>query len=116
MTDWTDQKLRRISQARQGRRSQARPVGDFLARYVNQKVVQQQGRLARLQEAWIQLLPVELSEHCRPRSLRAGRLYVEADDASTIFELDQMLKEGLLEQLRESCPRIAISQVKLVRG
>ena len=73
----------------------------------------QQLRLARIAEQWDQLLPAELSSHCRITELSAGRLTVQADLPVYRHEL-QMCGAELLNQLRLKCPRAKIKEIKFV--
>jgi predicted nucleic acid-binding Zn ribbon protein len=64
-----------------------------------------------LGEAWAQLLPPELAQHCRVIDLSAGLLTVEADSPSYMYEL-RISSHGLLECLRKSCPAAKVRAIK----
>ena len=108
----------RLKQAwRTGQRTQwAKPLGRFVEQFVKKQVVPRQRKMLRLGSAWQELLPDELVEHSCLASLRGGRLRVLVDDAAHLHELDMLLREGLLEQLRNACPSVAVREVKLSRG
>lgn len=115
MSLWDNKKLQQVCQAR-SRPQRVKPLGELLDKFLRQAVIPRQKKLSRLGRAWQELLPPELGEHSCPESLHSSRLRILVDDAASMYELELLLKEGLLEQLRTCCPRMSISQVKLVRG
>lgn len=90
----------------------AQPVGRFFRRYV----VTRRRQLATLGAAWQALLPAELVEHSCLEGFSRGQLKVLVDSASHLAELDALLREGLVEELRQQCPRVSLAGVKLSRG
>ena len=115
MADWPEEKLQRIHQARQRGRP-ARALGMYIGPIVERLVVPRQKKLAKLFEAWQKLLPEELLIHSRLAEMRRGQLRVLVDDSASLYELNLMAGQGLLDQLRELCPSVKVSQIKFVRG
>ena len=115
MYRWTDEKLRNIFHNRQ-RFQRNKSVGQWIDGLIENVVQPKQTKLMRIQYAWRDLLPEELSEHSRPDSLRGGRLRVKVDSSAHQQELHWILQEDLVKQLRSKCPGITINDIKLVRG
>jgi len=87
-------------------------VGNFM----KHQVYKRQKKLTALAHAWTHLLPDELIKHCCLESFRGGTLTVLVDGAGYLSELDLMIREGLLDQLRQLCPTLPLSRIKLKRG
>ncbi len=66
-----------------------------------------------LSEVWAQLLPTELEQHCRVIDLSAGRLTVEADSPSYLYEL-RLSNRQLVEHLRQNCPAAKVRTLRVV--
>lgn len=75
-----------------------------------------QRRLSKLAQAWLELLPDELIAHSCLEGYRGGTLRVKVDSAVHLAEINLLLREGLLEHLRELCPRVPLTRIKLIRG
>ena len=80
------------------------------------KVFPRQKKFSGLSQAWEELLPTELVEHCCLDSLQAGKLKVLVDSSSHLFEMNLLVKEGLVDHLRQKCPQSGLSEINLVRG
>ena len=115
MTDWGQEKLRRIREARQKKPS-FRLLGTFVDNILERLVYPQQEKLSRLQSAWRELLPDELQAHSRPERLHRGQLQVLVDNAASLYEIKLLVDQGLAEQLQRLCPTIKLSRIKIVRG
>jgi hypothetical protein len=57
-------------------------------------------RLGSLIELWSELVPPHLASHTSIAGLRGGILHVRAESAPVAFEIDRLLREGLLAELR----------------
>lgn len=84
--------------------------------FMRQAVIPRQKKLAQLARGWVELLPEELVEHSCLEDYRAGRLRVLVDSAPHLAELDMLVRERLLDQLRQVCPGVPLWQIRLVRG
>lgn len=115
MTIWDNKKLRLISRQRRTRR-QARPLNEILRKFLNRKFLSRQRNLFKLGQAWRELLPPGLVRHSCLESLHGGNLRVLVDDAASMYELQLLDQEELLEQLRQFCSGTAITQIKYIRG
>ena len=114
MSTWDKHTLNRVTESRRTRQT-AKPLANLLDKFVRREVAPRQKKLGRLGQAWRELLPEELLKHTCLENLYRGTLRVLVDDASSLFELNQ-IKEELLDQLREFCPNVAPDQIRFVRG
>jgi hypothetical protein len=60
-------------------------------------------QLTQIMEAWDNEVPQQLSQNAIPTSLRAGVLEVSVRDSSTSYQLNQLIRAGLLCKLQEQC-------------
>lgn len=109
-----DGRLRSVIKWRM-RPDRAEKLGDTLSRFMKGRVLPQQARFGPVVELWEQLLPVELSQHCKIADISGGQLKVRVDSSSYMYEL-QLCSSELLENLQRLCPRARIKQIKLVVG
>ena len=63
-------------------------------------------------EHWHSLLPEEVAGRTSIEGVRGGTIHVRADSAAVSFELDRLLREGLLASLRSACS-ITVANVKV---
>ena len=90
-------------------------LGDVLSELMENRVSPQQIRFGLIAEAWSQLLPTELCQHCKIVDISSGRLKVLADSSSYMYEL-QLLSCELLKELARRCPRARIKEIKFAVG
>lgn len=57
-------------------------------------------KLGNVIDAWNRLVPDPIAAHSRITALRGGILQVSVDSAAISYELDRLLREGLLDGLR----------------
>ncbi len=107
--------MRQLWQLRQ-LRPPAKPLKNTVDNFMRLVVRPRQRKLSKLAQAWSELLPDELIKHSCLEGYRAGTLRVLVDSAVHLAEMNLLLREGLEEQLRELCPRVSLTRVKLVRG
>jgi hypothetical protein len=69
-------------------------------------------RLGELIELWDALVPAEIADHTRLTALRGGVLHVAVDSSAIAYELDRLLREGLLVTLRQRHRR-TLARVKV---
>ncbi len=63
-------------------------------------------------EHWQTMLPGELVARPSIEGVRGGTIHVRADSAAVSFELDRLLRGGLLTSLRSACS-ITVADVKV---
>ena len=98
------------------RRSQPAPLAEALAEIMQLPKTGLSSRheaASRLNEAWSQLLPVEMIKRCRIADLAAGVLTVEVDSPSYMYEL-RISSHQLVEHLQRECPEAKLRAMKIV--
>lgn len=90
-------------------------LGDVVAELVDKRISPQQEKFGAVAEAWDQLLPAELSEHCKLSDVSGGQLKVKADSPVYVHEL-RLCSEELLEQVQQLCPRARIKGIRISIG
>ncbi len=60
-------------------------------------------QLSQIMETWDNLVPQNLANNATPISLRAGVLEVSVTDSSTSYQLNQLVRAGLLIKLQQQC-------------
>ncbi|MFH1371140.1 MAG: DUF721 domain-containing protein [Planctomycetota bacterium] len=98
------------------RRRQPALLADALANMMgagHAGIAQRCEAAGRIAEAWEQLLPAGLAEHCRVIDLSAGCLTVEADSPSYLYEL-RISSHQIVEHLRGACPAAKVRAIKIV--
>ena len=68
---------------------------------------------AKIVDAWQELLPEEMADHCNIKKIEAGVIEVEVDSGPYLHEMRLMSNE-LIEHLRDICGRGKIKRIKLV--
>lgn len=115
MADGNEQ-LRNIAK-RQAKKESFRLVrlGDALSGLMEDWIGPQQSRFGAIAEVWSQLLPAELSQHCRIADISGGRLKVLVDSPSYLYEL-RLCTSELLSELQRQCPKVRIKKIKFTVG
>jgi hypothetical protein len=115
MRFWDKSQLMQIWRQRQ-RRERSAPLKESVGRFMKKVVYPRQRKLSVIGEAWREALPAELVEHSCLEDLRGGRLTVLVDSAPHLYELRLLIQQGLVDQLREACPKGGVSEIILRRG
>jgi hypothetical protein len=68
---------------------------------------------AKIVDAWQELLPDEMMEHCSISKIKNGVIEVEVDSGAYMHEMRLMSGE-LVEHLRDICGQGKIKKIKLV--
>ncbi len=98
------------------RRSKPAPLAEALAQIMQPPKTGLSSRYeaaSRLNEAWSQLLPVEMIRRCRIADLAGGILTVEVDSPSYMYEL-RISSQQIVEHLKEQCPEAKLRAMKIV--
>jgi len=90
-------------------------LGDVLSGLMESRISPQQERFGLIAEAWGQLLPAELCQHCKIAGVSNGRLKVRVDSSSYMYEM-QLLSSELLKKLASQCPQAGIREIKFAVG
>jgi hypothetical protein len=98
---------------RGGRREAAVSLGEVARQLMAEQISPRQARLSEVADLWGRLLPSSLHEHCEIVDISSGRLKVEVDSPSYVYEL-QLCSEELLEELQRQCPGARVTRIKFV--
>ncbi|HRP62429.1 MAG TPA: DUF721 domain-containing protein [Phycisphaerales bacterium] len=92
-----------IEQLREHRaRPQRETTMDGVIRSIADSARRTHKKLGSMIELWEQLVPAEIASHTAVVGLTRGVLHVHVDSASTAYQLDRLLREGLETQLRDT--------------
>ena len=97
------------------RRPGAYNLGSLVGEYIKHRVLPLEGRGALAADAWSDLVPATLREHCTLDGISAGRLKVMVDSPVYLYQIKLCSRE-LLEQLQRQCPRAQIKNIEFVVG
>ena len=89
-------------------------IADVLSDYAMRLAPIQQ-RCDSLSDAWEQILPAPLREHCRIVAITSGCLKVATDSPSYMYEL-QLCKIELLKELQRLCPGAVVRRLQFTMG
>jgi hypothetical protein len=87
----------------------------MLEQIMAERIAPQQARFGGVGEAWSEIVPQELFEHCEIVDLTGGELKVKVDSPAYMYEL-QLCSSELLEELRRQCPRARLKGIKFIAG
>lgn len=60
-------------------------------------------QLVQITEAWEEFVPMRLHHAAVPIALRGGVLEVSVDGSPTAFQVNRLIRSGLLRQLQKRC-------------
>lgn len=73
-------------------------------------------KLSAIAECWSQVIPESFQDHCSLESFSAGTLKVIVDSSSHLYELNQLLKAGIQQQLMLACKSSGLRKITLKLG
>ena len=85
----------------------------FLKDQFKREVARPHQQLKQLIVLWESLLPPALVSRTRLDSLSRGVLKISVDDSATLYELDQLLRSGLQQQLISASRKSPLHRVQL---
>ncbi len=88
----------------------------FLSDTFKREVAKPFKQLEELAELWVELVPTHLAQHTRLEGLQRGVLRVVVDSAARHYELDRLLRGGLMRELTRRHKSAALRQVKVRVG
>jgi hypothetical protein len=109
------EQLRTVVKWRANRAKTAVSLGDVLGELMKCRIWPQQTRFRLITEAFSQMLPTELYQHCTIVDISQGRIKVIADSSSYVYEL-QLLSGELVKELARQCPQARIKEIKFSVG
>lgn len=90
-------------------------LGDVLQEVLTEQISPLQARFGDLADAWGEIVPGELYEHCEIIDARGGELKVCVDSPAYMYEL-RLCSSELLEELQRQCPQARLKRIKFVVG
>ena len=90
-------------------------IADVLGEYAR-KLEPIQKRCMSVGDAWEQILPPTLRDHCRIVALTGGCLKVAVDDSSSYMCELQWCRVELLKELQRLCPGAAVRRLQFTVG
>lgn len=90
-------------------------LGEIARQVMSDRITPQQARFGGVADAWSEVVPQGLYEHCEIVDLTGGELKVKVDSSAYMYEL-QLCGSELLEELRRQCPRARLKEIKFVAG
>ena len=97
------------------RKDRTAPLSSILERLVEKRFSKRQDKFGKVMEVWREILPDQLYQHCKIKSVENGVLKVKVDSPVYANEL-KWAADGLIEQLKEKCPKARIRQIKCSPG
>ena len=90
-------------------------LGQAVQQLMTEQISPRQARFDAVTEAWRQVLPAELCQHCEVTDISGGQLKVQVDSPSYKYEL-QLCSPELLKELQRQCPKARLTKIKFVVG
>jgi len=94
----------------------AAALGPELVNFFKQSIDKRHTKLSKIAEAWTNLVPALLCEHCALESYTRGTLTVMVDTSSHLYEIKQVLLAGLEKQLLFACKGAGLRKITLRPG
>jgi hypothetical protein len=86
-------------------------LGRVAQQLLAEQIAPQQAKFSQIDDAWRDLLPAELQQHCEIVGISGGQLDVQVDSPSYVYEL-QLCSSELLSELQRHCPRVRLTRIK----
>jgi len=90
-------------------------LGDTINELMENQISPRHARFGSVAQLWDQLLPAELSQHCRLADISAGQLKVLVDSPAYLHEL-RLCSSELIRELQRQCPRARIKKIRFAIG
>lgn len=110
-----ESQLRNVWQNRQ-RRSRIAALGQPLTHLMKNQLARRVRQVGQLSVAWDECVPDSIREHTALLGFRVGTLTVAVDSAAHRYQLQALLRNGLLDALGERFGAGALTRVRLVPG
>ena len=107
------EQLRNITKWRTRQPKQAAKLGNVINKLLENKISPLQAKFELIIELWNQLLPEELSQHCRITGISGGQLKVLVDSPSFASQL-RWYSASLLEEIKHQCPQARIKNIQCI--
>ncbi len=104
----------RLREGRPVKRDRTTHLGAFLNEEFKRTCTKPYRKLGKLAEIWQEIVPGDLLEHTALVSFQRGILTVAVDSSSRLYQLDRLLAERLLAELRSRFKSTALRKVKTI--
>jgi hypothetical protein len=111
-----DVKLQRIARVKQSAPKTTASLGAEMVGFFKNSVQKRHTKLGHIAEAWSQLVPELLNDHCSLESFSRGTLVVIVDSSSHLYQLKTLLLAGLDRQLLLACAASGLRKITLKSG
>jgi len=108
--------LRRLHSAKQGAAAATAALGAEVVQFFKKSVDKRQRKFGKIARCWEKLVPETLQEHCCLESLHRECLTVIVDSSAHLYELKQLLLDGLEAQLKLACQSTGLRKISLKPG
>jgi hypothetical protein len=108
--------LKRLARVKSGPPKSTELLGPQMIEFFKRSVQKRQGKMTRIAEAWLALVPPMLNDHCAIESFTRGSLTVLVDTSSHLYEIKQLLLAGLQRQLLLACKSTGLRKIMLKPG
>lgn len=90
-------------------------LADSIQQLMQQRIQPARRAFVDVTECWDNLLPDELAKHCRIVQISNGRLKVQADSPSYLYEL-KLSGPEILESMQNCCQGARIKKIDFIVG
>lgn len=108
--------LKRLAQVKQTKRKDSSPLGPDLLTFFKNNVQKRQTKFGKIADCWSHLVPEFLDRHCALDTFHRGHLTVIVDSSSHLYELHQLLRAGLEQQLLLACRSAGLRKISVKPG
>ena len=111
-----ESQLRRLHSAKKAARPATQKLGLEVVNFFKHSVQKRQTKFGRIAQCWQAVVPEALQQHCSLESLHRGSLTVIVDSSAHLYELKQLLLDGLENQLKLACQSTGLRKISLKPG
>ena len=108
--------LKRLATFKQTKRKETAQLGPDLLSFFKNNVAKRQTKFGQIADAWSHLIPQLLDNHCALESFNRGHLTVIVDSSPHLYELHELLRAGLEQQLLLACKSTGLRKITLKPG
>jgi len=111
-----ESQLRRLHSCKRGAPAAMPLLGAEVVQFFKRSVDKRQRKFGKIAKCWEKLVPESLQQHCCLESLHRECLTVIVDSSAHLYELKQLLLDGLENQLKLACQSTGLRKISLKAG
>ena len=111
-----ESQLRRLHSAKRAAPAAMPLLGAEVVQFFKKSVDKRQRKFGKIARCWEKLIPESLQQHSSLESLHRECLTVIVDSSSHLYELKQLLLDGLEAQLKLACQSTGLRKISLKPG